>query len=141
MQALPSDLRLILAHKQKTSGRLRFLRLAHGTLAFTPLPKLSVLLDDAAPPRVAHHPAFILKAAEDWLRLPAGSLEHEAEFRATVDTPDGPVAIHLLSLATIDPPFAEAEALGGKFAAITELVGGMPAEMDLLRLAYSVILG
>ena len=29
---LPNSVRLILAHKQKTSGRLRFLQLAHGTL-------------------------------------------------------------------------------------------------------------
>ncbi|MEW5769482.1 MAG: hypothetical protein AB1831_03875 [Pseudomonadota bacterium] len=134
-------MRLILAHKQKTSGRLRFLRLPHGTLLFQPLPRLSVLLDDAPPPRVAHHPAFFLKAAEDWLKLPAGSLEHEAEFQATVDTPEGPVAVYLVNINTIDPPFAEAQAVGGSFAAITELVGGMPAEMDLLRLAYTAVLG
>lgn len=139
--AFPADLRLILAHKQKTSGRLRFLKLAHGTLAFTPLPKLSVLMEDAPPPPVVHHPAFFIQAAEAWLKLPAGSLEYEAEFTASVDTPEGPVAVHLLNVLTIDPPFAEAEAVGGKFVAITELVGGMPAEMDLLRLAYSVILG
>lgn len=138
---LPADLRLILAHKQKTSGRLRFLRLPHGTLAFTPLPKLSVLMDDAPSLPVAHHPAFIIQAAEAWLKLPAGSLEHEAEFRATVDTPDGPVAVHLLNITSIDPPFAEAEVLGGRFVAITEAIGGMPAEMDLLRQAYTVILG
>lgn len=139
--SLPHDLRLILAHKQNTSGRLRFLRLPHGTLAFEPLPRLSVLIDDAPPARVAHHPAMFLKAAENWLKLPAGSLEHETEFHATVDTPDGPVQVYLVNILTTDPPFAEAEALGGKFVAITELSGGMPAEMDLLRLAYSARLG
>lgn len=137
---LPADLRLILAHKQKTSGRLRFLRLPHGTVAFTPLPPLSDLIEDASP-QVVHHPAAILQAAEAQLGLPAGSLVHEPEFQATVDTPDGPVAVHLASFTTLDPPFDEAAALGGRFVAITEATGGMPAEMDLLRRAYEVLLG
>lgn len=138
---LPADLRLILAHKQKTSGRLRFLRLPHGTVAFTPLPPLSDLMEDAETPQVVHHPAVFIKAAEDRLGLPAGSLAHEPEFQATVDTPDGPVAMHLASFTTIDPPFDEAAALGGRFIAITEAMGGMPVEMDLLRHAYEVLLG
>jgi hypothetical protein len=138
---LPADLRLILVHKQKTSGRLRFLRLPHGTVAFTPLPPLSDLMENAAPPQVVHHPAVFLKAAEIKLDLPAGSLAHEPEFQATVDTPDGPIAMHLASFTTIDPPFAEAAALGGKFIAITEAAGGMPVEMDLLRRAYEALLG
>jgi hypothetical protein len=138
---LPADLRLILVHKQKTSGRLRFLRLPHGTVAFTPLPALSDLIEDAAPPQVVHHPAVFLQAAEARLGLPAGSLAHEPEFQATVDTPDGPVAMHLASFTTIDPPFDAAAALGGQFIAITEAMGGMPVEMDLLRRAYEVLLG
>jgi hypothetical protein len=138
---LPADLRLILVHKQKTSGRLRFLRLPHGTVAFTPLPPLSDLIEHAAPPQVVHHPAIFLKAAEARLGLPAGSLAHEPEFQATVDTPDGPIALHLASFTTIDPPFDEAAALGGRFIAITEAGGGMPVEMDLLRYAYEVLLG
>ncbi|MBW8328203.1 MAG: hypothetical protein K0M48_03305 [Thiobacillus sp.] len=138
---MPSDLRLILVHKQKTSGRLRFLRLPHGTVAFTPLPPLSALMEHAVPSQVVAHPAVFLKAAESRLGLPAGSLVHEPEFQATVDTPDGPVALHLASFTTIDPPFDEAAALGGKFIAITEAAGGMPVEMDLLRHAYEVLLG
>ena len=138
---MPSDLRLILVHKQKTSGRLRFLRLPHGTVAFTPLPSLSGLMAHAASPQVVHHPAAFIQAAESRLGLPAGSLMHEPEFQATVDTPDGPVAMHLASFTTIDPPFDEAAALGGTFIAITEATGGMPVEMDLLRYAYEVLLG
>ncbi len=98
-------------------------------------------MEHAAPPQVVPHPAVFLKAAEDRLGLPAGSLVHEPEFQATVDTPDGPVALHLASFTTIDPPFDEAAALGGKFIAITEAAGGMPVEMDLLRHAYEVLLG
>lgn len=140
MPDFPTDLRLILAHKQKTSGRLRFLRLPHGTVAFTPLPPLSDLIEDGQL-AVVHHPAGFLKAAEERLGLPSGSLIHEPEFHATVDTPDGPVDVYLSSFTTTDPPFNEAEAMGGKFIAITEAVGGMPVEMELLRQAYTVLLG
>jgi hypothetical protein len=138
---MPADLRLILVHKQKTSGRLRFLRLPHGTVAFSPLPPLSDLMDNPPSPQVEHHPAVFIQAAENKLGLPAGSLAYEPEFRATVDTPDGPVALHLASFTSIDPPFDEAAAVGGKFIAITEATGGMPVEMDLLRHAYEVLLG
>ena len=138
---MPSDLRLILVHKQKTSGRLRFLRLPHGTVAFTPLPPLSALMEHAVASQVVPHPAVFLHAAEAQLGMPAGSLMHEPEFQATVDTPDGPVALHLASFTTTDPPFDEVAALGGKFIAITEAAGGMPVEMDLLRHAYEVLLG
>ncbi len=140
MPDFPIDLRLILAHKQKTSGRLRFLRFPHGIVAFTPLPPLSKLKEDGQP-AVVHHPAGFLNSAEERLGLPPGSLVHEAEFHATVDTPDGPVALHLASFTTIDPPFEEASVLDGKFIAITEAIGGTPVEMELLRQAYTVMLG
>jgi len=140
MNALPGDLRLLLVHKQKTSARVRFLRFAHGVTAFDPLPALSDINDDEAP-QVVHHPNAYLRAAEQRLGLPAGSLEHEAEFEALVHTPAGPIAVYLTHINTIDPPFAEAEALGGRFIAITEAIGGMPVEMELLRRAYGVLLG
>lgn len=141
-QDLPWDLRLILAHKQKTSARLRFLRFAHGMCAFTPLPVLSELEEEGegAPP-VAHHPNAWLRAAEARLGLDPGSLKPEAEFHATVRTPDGPVTVRLASLDYVDPPFAEAEAAGGRFVAITEARGCAPVEMELLRRAYTAILG
>ncbi len=140
MNALPDDLRLLLVHKQKTSARVRFLRFAHGVTAFDPLPALSDINDDEAP-QVVHHPNVYLRAAEQRLGLPAGSLAHEAEFEALVHTPAGPIAVYLTSIDTIDPPFAEAEALGGRFIAITEAIGGMPVEMELLRRAYAAVLG
>lgn len=140
MSTLPDDLRLLLVHKQKTSARLRFLQFAHGVTAFDPLPALSDINDDEAP-QVVHHPNVYLRAAEQRLGLQAGSLENEPEFEALVHTPSGPVAVYLTHINTIDPPFAEAEALGGRFIAITEAIGGMPVDMELLRRAYTVLLG
>jgi hypothetical protein len=139
---LPPDLRLILVHKQKTSARVRFLRFAHGMTAFTPLPEPSVVEEEGeGDPPVAYHPNAWLRAAEQHLGLEAGSLKAEAEFNATVQTPEGSVTVQLASFETIDPPFAEAETLGGSFVAITETRGCTPVDMELLRRAYTAVLG
>jgi hypothetical protein len=140
MPDFPPALRLILAHKQNTSGRLRFLRLPHGTVAFTPLPPLSELMQDTHS-SVRHHPAGFLRVAEAKLGLPSGSLAHEPEFRATVAAPTGLITLHLASFTNTDPPFEQAEAIGGRFIPITEAIGGTPVELELLGQAYTVMLG
>ncbi len=137
----PDDMRLILAHKQKTSARVRFLRFPHGLTAFQALPALSSLLDQPPSSTVETHPGFYLRAAEQTLGLDAGGLALEAEFNACVDTPEGLVRVRLATFTSIDPPFDMAEALGGRFIAITEMRGISPAELDLLRQAYTVLMG
>lgn len=142
MAELPTDLRLLLMHKQRTSARLRFLRLSHGVCLFAPLPALSVLEDETVPaPPVAHHPSAWLRVVAGRLGLDAGCLKPEPEFQATVQTPSGPVAVQLVALETVDPPFTAAAALGGQFVAITEARGCPRVELDLLRRAYAVALG
>ena len=138
----PPDLRLILAHKQKTSARVRFLRLPHGVVAFDPLPALSVVEEEGeGEPPVPYHPNTGLRAAEQRLGLDSGSLKAEAAFHATVQTPGGPVTVQLALLDHVDPPFQAAEAIGGRFIAITEARSRAPVELELLRRAYAVILG
>ena len=140
--ALPVDLRLILVHKQKTSARVRFLRFPHGMCAFEPLPVLSVVEEEGeGEPAVAYHPNACLRAAEDRLGLAAGGLKPVPEFHATVQTPAGPLTVHLFELTTIDPPFEAAERLGGLFVAITEARGCSPVDLELLRRAYTAVMG
>ncbi|HZV55485.1 MAG TPA: hypothetical protein VFF82_11145 [Rhodocyclaceae bacterium] len=110
--------RLILFHKQKTSARTRFLRFPDTVLARGPL-----------------------TVAEERMALPAGSLEVVADFRMDVDTVDGVVPVLLAGFTSIDPPFAAAEAIGGRFVAITEARGLPPVELALLRNAYEVLIG
>lgn len=141
----PADMRLILAHKQKTSARVRFLRFPHGLSAFAALPALSSVIEDPPSNRVELHPGIYLRSAETALGLDNGGLALEAEFSASVDTPDGPIRVRLATFTSIDPPFELAERLGGKFIAITEARGELnktsPAEMELLRQAYTVLMG
>jgi hypothetical protein len=134
--------RLLLFHKQGTSARTRFLRFRDSLLAFAPLPEgASLRADEAAQGKVMLHPVPVLKTAEKKLGLPGGSLQVVPEFSATVDTPEGEVPVLLAGFTTIDPPFGAADSVGGRFVALTELRGLPATEMDLVRRAYTVILG
>ncbi len=131
--------RLILFHKQKTSARTRFLRFADTVLAFGPLAASATLCAETG---VVHpHPAAHLRAAEERLALPAGSLEAVADFDAGVATPDGTVPVLLAGFTSIDPPFAAAAEIGARFASITEARGLPAIELELLRRAYEILIG
>lgn len=66
MSPLP---RLLLLHKQGTSGRVRFLCLASGVVAFAPLPALSALRDEDYSPTLQVHPTAVMREAEIHLGL------------------------------------------------------------------------
>jgi hypothetical protein len=132
--------RLILFHKHKSSARTRFLRFTDTVLAFGPLPMSATLLpEDAGSVRL--HPAAHLRAAEERLALPAGSLESVPDFEFSVKTPAGTVPVLLAGFTSIDPPFAAAEAVGARFAPITEARGLPTVELELLRRAYEILIG
>lgn len=118
--------RLILLHKQRTSGRVRFLCLSSGVVAFAPLPALAALRDEGYSPTVQVHPTALMR---------------EAEFAAWVDTPEGDVPVLLGLFTAIDPPFAAAERTGSRFIAITEARALSEIERNLLRRAYEQVLG
>jgi len=132
MRVLP---RLILLHKQKTSGRVRFLCFSAGILAFSPLPALAALRDEDYSPTVQFHPTALVREAEIHLGLPEGAIEPEPEFAAWVDTPEGDIPVLLGSFADLDPPFASAERTNSRFIAITESRHLSDVERDLLRRA------
>ena len=83
----------------------------------------------------------MLKGIAEWLELKNDELEIDSEFYEQVDIAEGPLSIYLVRIKMIDPPFSVAEKVGAKFSLITELRDLMPAELDLLRSAYSAIMG
>ena len=134
--------RLLCFHKQGTSARTRFLRFGDSLLAFAPLPAGAVLrAEDAAPGKISPLAPALLKVAEEKLGLPGGSLQLDPEFSATLDTPRGELPVLLAGFTTLDPPFAAAESLGARFVALTEVRGLPAAELELVRRAYTAILG
>src|SRR5574343_559581 len=121
MSVLP---RLILLHKQKTSGRVRFLCFSAGIVAFNPLPALAALRDEDYSPTVHFHPTAIVREAEVHLGLP-----------------EGDVPVLLAAFSDLDPPFAAAERTNSRFIAITESRHLSDVERQLLRRAYEHVLG
>lgn len=138
MNVLP---RLLFLHKQGTSGRVRFLCLSSGIVAFKPLPELSALRDEDYSPTLQVHPTAVIREAEIYLGLAEGAVESVPEFEAWVDTPEGDVPVLLAAFTGIDPPFAMADRMRGRFIAITESRQLSEIERNLLRRAYEHVLG
>ncbi|MEJ2059341.1 MAG: hypothetical protein P8Y64_02480 [Gammaproteobacteria bacterium] len=134
--------RAILYHKQSTSALTRFMRLPYGGVcALGTLPTLVELGEGEPDTKLVVHPTLVLSRLRDWMDLPDDGLEHDIEFRAWLDTPDGPLPVHLVRFTGIDPPFAEAERIGAGFITLTEARTLPPVELQLLQQAYRVILG
>ena len=138
---MPDSPRLILLHKQATSGRVRFLCSGSSLFGLGPLPEGAALHADDHTPAILPHPAAPLREAEIRLGLPEGSLRSEADFQAWLSTPDGDIAVLLGVFTDIDPPFAAAERHAGRFIALTETRGFGELERQLLRRAYEHVLG
>jgi len=135
-----ANTRLILAHKQSTSGRLRFLRLPCGLMAFEALPEDATLVG-ARLTAVLPHPTAALRDAENRLGLDGGSLCAETEFKAEVGTGSGAIGILLARFTGIDPPFEAALRIGGRFIELTEARDRPRVELELARRAYETLLG
>jgi hypothetical protein len=135
--------RLIMYHKQSTSGRTRFLRLGHGGVCgLARLPADAELSGEAAvPSTVVAHPAPLLRAAESYLGLPAGSLATDTDFRHRIAFDGAESQVFLARFTTTDPPFDAAAAQGATFIDLTQARGLPAVELGLLRHAYESILG
>lgn len=134
--------RLIMYHVQGYSARLRFLKLASGSVCYhEPLPKLSQFMDQEPNEKLALHPAAYVKEAAQWLGMKTDELEAEGEYRAWVDVPDGTVQVFLVRFTTEDPPFAAAEAQGAEFVELPQARNLPPTELELLRKAYELVIG
>lgn len=122
----------------------KFLRQDNKTVcAFDALPKLSTVMEREERPKdekLLSHPAQLLKQAAEWLGMEQASFEIESDYCEKVDVADGPLTVYLARFKTIDPPEECADKIGGKFITLTEAVGLPPAEMELLRRAYEVIM-
>lgn len=135
------DISLIVYHKSSGSGRTRFLRQKCGAMCvLIPIPKLSTV-HDVPDDGVIVHPRLLSCKVAQWLDMSEDNIEINSDYRESVDVAGGRLTVYLARFNTIDPPFAAAERVGAKFIAITEALDASPAELELLRRAYSVIMG
>jgi hypothetical protein len=136
--------RFLLYHLQPISSRLLFVRHASGSvLTPRPLPFLSSPVEDDAPAQKID----LMQQLTLGMRLNAGlgfepgMLLVEQEFLRRAEIPRAVVNVHLARFTPLDPPHTEVRFKGGEFCPITELHGGHPVEMAMLRWAYQFLLG
>jgi hypothetical protein len=133
-------------HKQAASARTLFLRLKNGSVMLPePFPFLSSPLE---PGKLVYdhvsvfgHPATLGQRFSAALGLPREGLEVETDFIEPVEIPGATVMVYLARLTATDPPHAHFAEISARLCPITELRGGHPVEMSLLRKAYELILG
>jgi hypothetical protein len=98
-------------------------------------------LDESEMSAGAEHPATASLKLAETMQIPPEILRVEPEFHERIQTAAGIVDIYLACFTTTDPPRSLFRETGGRFCSITELRGGPPADMALLRKAYEHILG
>jgi hypothetical protein len=142
---MTAETRLIIFHKHPVSARTRFLKLGYGGVCgFEPLPKLAQVLEEEEPVEegtVVNHPAKLLSEAEERLKLEPGSLKIEGEFLQRVDVPQGMIEVFLAGIKGHDTPDETLAENDARLHLITEIRTLAPAEMELLRRAYTAIMG
>lgn len=142
--AADAEPRFLLYHLHPLSSRLLFVRHASGSvLTPRPLPFLSSPVEDDGADQELD-PVLQLRLGMQihaGLGFEPGTLVVERKFLRRAEIPRAVVNIHLAKFIALDPPHDEMRAKGGEFRPITELHGGHPVEMTVLRWAYQFLLG
>ena len=81
-----------------------------------------------------------MSAISNAMGLPANLLQANAGYREQVDTPGGIITVYLARFNALDPPRQLMAEKGCQFRTLTELRNRPPAEMELLRRAYALVM-
>lgn len=133
---------LILYYKGDISALTLFCQQADGSLCFPPLPKLSAVVDEdqRTPQPVDLFPTQSIEAVNCQLGLDDDLLMAETGFYEQVETPQGIAMVYLARFRLLDPPYRLMEARQCKMQPLNGLIGRPPAEMELLRRAYTLLM-
>ncbi len=143
MIELEINSRVILYYNGAISGLTLFVQHPDESVCTpSPLPALSsVLEDDEMPQNIdLMAPAKIVSAISKTMGLPANLLQANTGYREQVDTPGGIITVYLAQFNALDPPRQLMTEKGCKFRTLTELRNRPPAEMELLRRAYALVM-
>lgn len=136
--------RVMLYHKQSTSAMTRFFMHPGGVVIGRALPELAAIVESGSgqpvTDNVVPHPGALAAELEQWLGLPTGSIEVNADFAELVEVPGSLLRVYLLRFTTIDPPFDAAAGVDARFEPLTRTRGLPPVQMELLRTAYAAIM-
>ena len=131
--------RLLLYYKGDISALTMFAQQNSGSVCFPkPLPALSSALeeDETEAGNIRIHPASLVSAINQILKLDNDLLSVEPGFCEQVDAPGGIITVHMARFKLLDPPHALMLSRHCKMKTLPELRGRPPAEMELLRRAY-----
>ncbi|MEI7996402.1 MAG: hypothetical protein WCH01_16010 [Methylococcaceae bacterium] len=108
----------------------------------SPLPALSSVLEEGKIPLTIAlmAPADMAATIRKSMGLPADLLQANMGYREQVDTPNGIITVYLAYFNVLDPPRQLMAEKGCKFKTLTELRNRPPAEMELLRRAYALVM-
>ena len=143
MIELSKTSRVILYYNGAISGLTLFLQHPDESVCTpSPLPALSSVLeeDEMSLNILNTPPASIVSAISNAMGLPANLLQANTGYREQVDTPGGIITVYLAHFNALDPPRQLMADKGCKFRTLTELRNRPPAEMELLRRAYVLVM-
>ncbi|MCX7094402.1 MAG: hypothetical protein NTY50_13255 [Methylobacter sp.] len=143
----PSDVfanhRLLLYYKGDISALILFAQHSNGSICFPePLPALSSALEPEAfiSTKVSTHPAVLVNTINQLLQLDNDLLRVEPEFSEQIDAPGGIITVHMARFMLLDPPHKLMQSKDCRMRTLPELRGRPPAEMELLRRAYTKVM-
>lgn len=133
---------LILYYKGDISALTLFCQQDNGSVCFPPLPKLSIALDEdeVSPQPVNLFPTNLINKVNTQLKLDDDLLVAEPGFYQQVETPQGIAIVYLARFRLLDPPHQLMAKRHCKMLSLTGLIGRPPAEMELLRRAYTLVM-
>jgi len=143
MIELAKSSRVILYYNGAISALTLFVQHPHESVCTpSPLPaQSSVLEEDEMPLTIANiPPANVVSAISNAMGLPANLLKANTGYREQVDTAGGIITVYLAQFNALDPPRQLMAEKGCKFRTLTELRNRPPAEMELLRRAYALVM-
>ncbi len=133
--------RVILCHFDDYSHALLFPKWEHGMLWPQALPEGAQAMPVPDDTPAGHEADAVKQALVEATGLNPDELVHTPDFPGWFQTPDGPLRVHLLRFTTPDAPKPVIDALGGQFKPLSELRGGVMAELLLLREAFTLVGG
>ncbi|ARU30247.1 hypothetical protein CAP31_00175 [Sulfuriferula sp. AH1] len=132
--------RVILCHFDSYSAASVFARYGTSVLAPTPLPEEASAMAAPAETSEQHDADTVMAAMTAQYGYSPTVLTHADGFQEWMDSPTGPIRIHLLRFTTLDAPKAALEPNGGVFKPISEMRGTPIQELNLLRRAFDLVM-
>lgn len=135
--------RLLLMYKGDISALVMFAQQSNGSVCFPEaLPALSSPLEpeEFAEVKVNILPSVLVNQINQLLQLDNDLLRVEAGFSEQIDTPGGIITVHMARFTLLDPPHQLMQSRDCRMRTLPELRGRPPAEMELLRRAYTTMM-